>query len=190
MTIFDQAPTNRSRWSILRLGMTAVLTALTLATPARADMLAAGASMPEFALSDHNGNVVRSADLAGKSYFLWFYPKAQTPGCTAEAQGLRDRHAALDAAGVVVLGISFDDPADNKRFVDAEVLPFRLLSDKDRKLSVALGAADSERAWFARRISYLVGPDGKVRKAYEDVDPSTHADEVVKDCSSAPGVAK
>jgi peroxiredoxin Q/BCP len=190
MTTPDQASATRSRWSIVGLGMAAVLTAMTLATPARAEMLAAGASMPEFALSDQNGNVVRSADLAGKSYFLWFYPKAQTPGCTVEAQGLRDRHAALDAAGVVVLGISFDDPEANKRFVEAEALPFRLLSDKDRKLSVALGAADSEKAWFARRISYLVGPDGKVRKAYEDVDPSTHADEVVKDCSTASSGAK
>lgn len=155
--------------------------ALLLAGSAEADMLAAGTPMPEFALPDQNGAVVRSADLAGKTYLLWFYPKAMTPGCTTEARGLRDNYAALEAAGVVVLGVSFDDPESNKKFVAAESLPFRLLSDKERTLAVAVGAADSKRAWFARRISYLVGPDGKIRKAYDDVDPSTHAAQVLAD---------
>lgn len=152
------------------------------ASVARAGMLASGDAMPEFALPDQDGNVVRSADLAGKSYLLWFYPKAMTPGCTAEARGLRDRHPALQAKDVVVLGVSFDAPEDNKKFVERESLPFRLLSDEQRTLAVAVGAAASKSAWFAKRISYLVGPDGKVRKAYDDVDPSEHAAEVVEEC--------
>ncbi|HYB99173.1 MAG TPA: peroxiredoxin [Candidatus Limnocylindrales bacterium] len=145
-------------------------------------MLEQGQTMPAFELVDHEGKTVRSADLAGKRYLLWFYPKAMTPGCTIEAQGLRDNYAELEKAGVVILGVSFDDPAENKRFAEAESLPFRLLSDTDRKLAVAVGAADAADARTARRISYLVGSDGKILKAYADVEPGTHAAQVLADC--------
>lgn len=165
---------------------TAALAALmTIAAPlaARAaEMLQEGQAMPSFELVDHEGRTVRSSDLAGKRYLLWFYPKAMTQGCTIEAQGLRDNHAELEKAGVVVLGVSFDAPAENKRFVEAESLPFRLLSDQDRKLALAVGAADAADARTARRISYLVGADGKVVKAYASVEPGTHAAQVLADC--------
>lgn len=157
--------------------------ALAVAASANAAMLPAGAVMPAFSLPDENAAEVRSADLAGKTYLLWFYPKARTPGCTVEARGLREQFAPLQAAGVTVLGVSFDPPADNKAFVDAESLPFHLLSDNDRKLAVAVGAAASESTFFARRISYLVGSDGKVVKAYDNVDPERHAAEVLKDAA-------
>jgi len=173
-------PFHRVERTLVRATCAALLS-VALAGNACAGMLAEGTAMPEFAMPDHNGAVVRSADLAGKSYLLWFYPKAMTPGCTTEARGLRDNYAALETAGVVVLGVSFDAPENNKKFVDAESLPFRLLSDTDRKLAMAVGAADSDSAGFARRISYLVGPDGKVRKAYDDVDPSGHAAQVLAD---------
>lgn len=165
----------------LRYTIIAAVCALVPAVRAQAAMLTPGTTMPEFALADQNGATVRSADLSGKTYLLWFYPKAMTSGCTTEAQGLRDNYAALQAAGLVVLGVSFDEPADNRRFVEAEALPFRLLSDRDRRLAVALGAAASTNAMFASRISYLVGPDGKIVKAYDKVDPSTHAAQVLAD---------
>ena len=165
----------------------ALFLAALVAGTAHAGMLEPGSAMPAFALADHNDQMVRSQDLAGKSYLLWFYPKAMTPGCTKEAQGIRERYAELQSAGVEVLGVSFDDPASNRRFVETESLPFRLLSDVDRKLAVAVGAADTAEAKFARRISYLVGPDGNVRKAYDDVDPSTHAAGVLADCAEAAG---
>jgi peroxiredoxin Q/BCP len=161
------------------VGTASILLTMLLAGEARAGTLEAGAAMPEWSLPDQNSVVVRSSDLAGKTYLLWFYPKAQTPGCTVEARGLRDRFAPLEKAGVTVLGVSFDDPASNKAFVEAETLPFRLLSDEDRKLALAVGAADSGSSRFARRISYLVGGDGKVRKAWTAVDPATHAAEVL-----------
>lgn len=148
---------------------------------ASAKMLAAGEAVPAFELKDQEGRAVTSASLAGKRYLLWFYPKAQTPGCTNEARGLRDHYTSLAAAGVEVLGVSFDEPAANKKFVDAEKLQFRLLSDTDRKLAVAVGAADSPEAGVAKRISYLVDADGKVIKAYDDVDPNVHAGQVVVD---------
>jgi thioredoxin-dependent peroxiredoxin len=168
--------------SLSKLSLAALL-ALTAST-AIAAMLDAGATMPAFELLDYDGKVVRSSDLAGKSYLLWFYPKAMTPGCTTEARGLRDHFKDLEAAGVTVLGVSFDEPAANKKFAEAESLPFRLLSDKDHKLAEAVGAIDPATPTVARRISYLVGPDGKVRKAFDDVTPSTHAAEVLEACGA------
>lgn len=165
------------------LALGGALLATVLAGPAAAGMLEAGATMPSWSLPDQDAKLVKSSDLAGKSYLLWFYPKAQTPGCTTEARGLRDQFAPLEKAGVTVLGVSFDAPAANKAFVEAESLPFRLLSDQDHKLAVAVGAADSESAYFARRISYLVGGDGKVVRAYTAVDPSTHAADVLADAA-------
>lgn len=160
----------------------AAVALLSFAGVARAEMLAPGAAMPAFELQDHEGRVVKSSKLAGHRYLLWFYPKAQTPGCTKEAQSLRDSYSVLQQNDVQVLGVSFDDPAANKKFVEAESLPFRLLSDTDKKLAIAVGAAGSSLSFVASRISYLVGPDGKVLKAYDNVDPSVHAANVVADC--------
>jgi thioredoxin-dependent peroxiredoxin len=144
-------------------------------------MLKAGDAFPAWTFKDQTGAVVKSADLAGKSYLMWYYPKALTPGCTREGCELRDSFAAFQKAGVEVLGVSFDDPAKNAEFVATHRFPFRLLSDSDKTFAVQVGAADSTSRLFARRISYLVGPDGKVRFAYADVDPATHASQVLAD---------
>jgi peroxiredoxin Q/BCP len=85
-----------------------------------------------------------------------------------------------------VLGISFDTPADNAAFVKEQGFPFRLLSDRDRTLAVAVGAAADTSQRYAQRISYLVGPDGKVMKAYSEVTPKTHAQQVLADLGSSP----
>src|SRR4051812_36761829 len=114
-----------------------ILCVAVLAVPARAAMLQPGSAVPAFELRDENGAIVRSNDLAGKRYLLWFYPKAMTPGCTTEARSLRDNYATLEKSGITVIGVSFDEPASNKQFVAAESLPFHLLSDSDRKLAVA-----------------------------------------------------
>jgi peroxiredoxin Q/BCP len=143
--------------------------------------LAVGSAFPEWQLVDHTGKSVSSKDLAGKTYLLWFYPKAQTPGCTTEGRGLRDRIEDFRARGVEIVGVSFDAPEANAAFVEAEGFPFRLLSDKDRTLARAVGAADASDAPAARRISYLVGPDGRVRHVYATVTPATHAADVLGD---------
>jgi peroxiredoxin Q/BCP len=150
------------------------------------DLLQPGAPFPSWELADHTGAKVTSQAMAGKPYLLWFYPKAMTPGCTAEGHGLRDQAAAFQAQGVEILGVSFDTPADNATFVRAEGFPFRLLSDRDRKLAIAVGAASDASQPVARRISYLVGPDGKVVKAYAQVTPATHAQDVLADIASNP----
>lgn len=150
-------------------------------TVARSEVLREGMPFPAWQLVDHEGRLVTSRELEGKTYLLWFYPKAMTPGCTKEGCELRDNYAEFEKLGVEVLGVSFDTPEDNARFVKAHRFPFRLLSDRDRTLAVQVGAADSPKAWFARRMSYLVGPDGKVLKVYSEVNPSTHARQVLDD---------
>ncbi|HXQ20050.1 MAG TPA: peroxiredoxin [Candidatus Acidoferrales bacterium] len=158
--------------------------ALSATTAAAAQLLATGDPFPAWNAVDHTGKTVSSSDLAGKKYLLWFYPKAMTAGCTAEGDGLRDKFADLQKANVEVLGVSFDQPQDNARFVQEQQFPFRLLSDRERTLAVAVGAADSTQQPVARRISYLVGADGKVLRVYGAVTPATHAEEVLRDLVS------
>lgn len=159
---------------------------VSLVTPifAEATMLKPGDRFPDWSLVDHTGTKVSSKDLAGRSYLLWYYPKAETPGCTIEGQKLRDAAPSFASKGVEILGVSFDAPAANASFVENQSFPYRLLSDAERTLAVAVGAADSSDQGHAKRISYLVGGDGKVRKAYEKVNPSVHADEVLKDLAA------
>jgi peroxiredoxin Q/BCP len=169
-----------------RAALVALLALLAVRPAAGTGLLAVGDAFPAWTLVDQTGAPVTSKDLAGKTYLLWFYPKAMTPGCTAEGRGLRDRFDAFREKGVVVLGVSFDPPADNARFVASEGFPFRLLSDRDRALAVAVGAADSTAEKTARRISYLVGPDGRVLRVYPAVDPAGHAARVLDDLPAAP----
>jgi peroxiredoxin Q/BCP len=144
-------------------------------------LLPPGSPFPAFQLVDQKGQVFSSSQLAGKPFLLWFYPKAMTPGCTKEGCALRDNYAAFQELGVAVVGVSFDSPETNARFAEEQHFPFPLLSDKDRALAVKVGAADSPSALFARRISYLVGADGRVLKVYEKVSPAEHAKEVLAD---------
>ena len=156
---------------------------LLLGRPAVAAMLEEGQPMPEWSLSDHTGATVSSKDLAGKTYVLWFYPKAQTPGCTVEGQNFRDEYPKFEKADVEVFGVSFDTPEENAAFVKAEGFPFRLLSD-DGSLGHAVGSSTPDGPRYARRISYVVGPDGTVRKAYGSVVPAAHAKEVLADLAA------
>jgi peroxiredoxin Q/BCP len=144
-------------------------------------LLEVGDAFPAWSMRDHTGATVTSQALAGKPYLLWYYPKAQTPGCTMEGRGIRDRFSEFRDKKVEVVGVSFDDPAANAAFVQAEGFPFRLLSDTDRALAKKVGAVASDDAPVARRVSYLVGADGKVQQSYGDVTPATHAADVISD---------
>ena len=155
-------------------------------TAAGAELLRAGQPFPAWKMTDHTGAAVSSRDLAGKTYLLWFYPRAMTPGCTAEGNALRDEYEAFRQRGVEIFGVSFDTPAANAEFVRSQGFPFRLLSDSDRALAVQVGAADSTGATAARRISYLVGADGAVLHAYPSVDPGGHAARVLQDLAATP----
>jgi peroxiredoxin Q/BCP len=165
----------------MRMRTLVVLTMLAVPGLAPAAMLKPGDPFPAWSLTDHTGATVASTDLKGKSYLLWFFPKAMTPGCTAEGLALKANFEGFRDKGIEILGVSFDPPSANAEFVHKQEFPFRLLSDETRALAVAVGAADTPKDAVARRISYLVGPDGRVRKAYPNVVPDEHAKEVLAD---------
>ena len=143
-------------------------------------MLKPGDVAPEFEVKDDHGRTVRLSDFKGtRDVLLWFYPKADTPGCTKEGCGFRDLNAEFTGKGVQVLGVSFDQTGENRSFSEKFQFNFPLLSDPDRKLGVAYGAADDAQARSARRISYLIGKDGRIRKAWEKVDATTHPAQVL-----------
>jgi peroxiredoxin Q/BCP len=144
-------------------------------------MLGPGDPFPAWELTAHTGAPMSSRDLAGKTYLVWFYPKAQTTGCTAEGLALKREYPAFQQRGVEIFGVSFDEPKANAEFVAVQGFPFRLLSDTDRRLAVAVGAAETPSQPVASRISYLVGPDARVLKAYPNVDPEQHATQVLSD---------
>ncbi len=153
-------------------------------------MLKPGDAFPTWQLVDQTGAKVSSSDFAGKTYLLYFYPKADTPGCTKEGCTLRDDYSAYQKAGIEVVGVSFDAPMDNAAFATKYKFPFRLLSDSKHTLAVEVGAADSPSRLWARRISYLIGPTGKVLKAYDNVNPATHAVQVLADAQQLRVAAK
>ncbi len=144
------------------------------------EMLTRGENFPSFELRAHDDSVVRSADLEGSVFLVYFYPKADTPGCTKEACALRDHWSDLKDAAIEVFGVSYDTPKANRAFAEKFNLPFLLLSDSDKALAQAVGA-DRFMIPFPKRISYLIGIDGKVLKAYPRVTPSSHAEDVLRD---------
>jgi peroxiredoxin/dienelactone hydrolase len=140
-----------------------------------APKIAEGEAAPDFTVDDESGTRRTLADYRGRKLLLWFYPRADTPGCTAQGCGLRDEFAAFEQHGVAVLGVSVDDAAQNAAFKDKHGFPFPLLCDIDRAMAIAYGAAADKEARFARRIGFLIDGDGKVAKVWSRVDPSTFA---------------
>lgn len=147
------------------------------------EMLATGEIFPSFELRAHDGTVVSSSDLKGTAYLVYFYPKADTPGCTKEACTFRDAWSEVKEANIRIFGVSYDTPEANRSFAEKFSLPFLLLSDSERSLAKATGA---ERFLIPvpKRISYLVGASGEILKAYPSVSPSSHAQEVLNDFNS------
>jgi thioredoxin-dependent peroxiredoxin len=149
-------------------------------------MLPPGTSAPDFALPDQHGNTVRLADLRGQWVLLWWYPKAQTPGCTVEGQSIRDRADDFAAANCVVLGASFDTVQGNRDFAEMQGFDFALLSDVDHSVGAAyevVRAGDQRYGGFAERYSYLIDPEGVIRRSYSVSDVTTHAHDVLHDLS-------
>jgi peroxiredoxin Q/BCP len=147
-------------------------------------MIPAGQPAPELDVPDHTGRTVKLSDFRGRRLLLWFYPEADTPGCTKEGCGFRDYKADFEKKNTAILGVSFDAPAKNAAFVQKYGFNFPLLSDVDRRLGVAYGAAETADAPRARRVSYLIGPDGRVEKAYgfeAKMDAAAHPAAVLAD---------
>ena len=142
--------------------------------------IAEGRKAPDFSLEDGDGKRVALSDFKGKDVVVYFYPKDDTPGCTKEACGFRDLWKDLQRAGVVVLGVSADDAASHTKFAAKYRLPFRLLSDPDRRLMTAWGAYGDKMMYGKKtkgviRSTVWIGPDGLVRKHWKRVpDAAKH----------------
>jgi peroxiredoxin Q/BCP len=138
-------------------------------------MLHVGDPAPDFAATDHRGNLVTLSGLKGRRFVLWFYPKADTPGCTRQGCGFRDQAAGYAEKGVAIFGVSFDTEAENAAFAEKFSFPFPLLSDTDHEVGLAYGACDSPTDGYAQRITYVIGPDGLIEQAMKTKDPGGQA---------------
>jgi thioredoxin-dependent peroxiredoxin len=139
---------------------------------------------PLFTAQIGGGLTVALADLRGKNVVLYFYPRDNTPGCTIEACQFRDQFEDFKKHGIVVLGVSADSAASHEKFAQRFRLPFVLLADEDKAIARAYGAW-GEKSFLGRkfmgmrRITFLIGPDGRIRKIWRKVKPSPHAAEVL-----------
>jgi peroxiredoxin Q/BCP len=144
-----------------------------------------GAKAPAFSMKDQDGKTVKLADFKGKQVVLYFYPKDNTSGCTAEACSFRDHYAQLKKKGAVVLGVSKDDEKSHTKFAQKYQLPFPLLVDLDHKVAEAYGAW-GEKSLYGRkflgtiRSTFLIGADGKLKKAWPKVKVAGHTEQVLE----------
>ncbi len=138
-------------------------------------MLDVGTQAPDFSVQDHHGKQVSLKDFSGKQVVLWFYPKADTPGCTMEGQGFRDDHKKFEDKNTVILGVSLDGVADNKAFAEKYSFPFQLLCDVNREIALAYHAVKNADDQYASRISYVIDAEGKIQEAIASVDTKTHS---------------
>ena len=138
-----------------------------------------GEDAPTFSLLDEADIEHQLADYRGQKLLVWFYPKADTPGCTLQGCGLRDEFKQFEDHGVAVLGVSFDDARANTNFRTKHRFPFPLLCDQERSMAIAYGAADDAKAAYARRIAVLIDERGKVVKSWDRVNPRSFAAEAL-----------
>jgi peroxiredoxin Q/BCP len=135
---------------------------------------------PNFSLEDQFGKIHSLADYKGRYVLLYFYPKDDTPGCTKEACAIRDLYKDFELNNVKVLGVNTDSVESHRKFANKYDLPFTLLSDPKKE---AIKLYDAGFI-FVKRISYLIGPDGKIAKVYPKVSPTEHGAEILKDIYS------
>jgi peroxiredoxin Q/BCP len=139
-------------------------------------LLAEGAPAPNIESVTHSGQKVRLSELVGRPVVVYFYPKDDTPGCTVQAEGLRDDWPALEKAKAVVLGVSTDDNESHRAFADKYDLPFLLLPDPDQRIARAFGVPLKNGK--AARVTFVIDKHGKIAKVFPKVDPATHSDDV------------
>ena len=143
-----------------------------------------GDKAPDFSALTQEGKTVSLADFAGRNVLLYFYPKDDTPGCTREACGFRDSFAAFRKKRVVVLGVSPDSVKSHLKFAEKFELPFPLLADEEKRIVQAYGVWGQKqfmgRSYMGtHRVSFLIGPDGRIRKTWPKVKPDEHPAEVL-----------
>ena len=145
----------------------------------------------DFVLQDDQEKTVHLKDFAGKPVVLFFYPKADTPGCTIEACGFRDQFRKIQDAGAVVLGISRDTPKAQKKFREKYDLPYPLLADVDETVCNLFGVLKEKNMYGKKvmgieRTTFLIGPDQRLLKIFPKVKPEGHAEEVLETLKGLP----
>lgn len=146
--------------------------------------LSIGDSAPDFTSTDQNGQPVKLAAYRGKKVVLYFYPKDDTPGCTAQACSLRDNYADLRAAGYEVLGVSVDDEKSHQKFISKYALPFTLVSDTDNQVAEAYGVW-KEKSMYGRtymgtvRTTFVIDETGKITDIISKVDTKNHSEQIL-----------
>ena len=130
---------------------------------------------PSFTVKDHSGNTISLADFNGKKVVSWFYPKADTPGCTIEGKGFRDDYEKFAQKNTVILGVSLDNETDNKAFAEKFNFPYPLLCDVNQEIALAYEAVKGPEDEYASRITYVIGEDGNILEAISQVDTKTHS---------------
>jgi peroxiredoxin Q/BCP len=172
------------RRAILGIGLTAFVVAACYSTPRRPDggegLLAPGALAPDLEAVDAAGASIRLSSLRGQAVVVYFYPRDGTPGCTKEACAFRDAWR-LERAKVAVIGVSSQSRESHLAFQKEHGLPFPLVADESGRVQRAYGVAKGLFGYA--RVSFLVGPDGRVVRVWPDVDPAVHADEVLAEAS-------
>jgi peroxiredoxin Q/BCP len=149
-----------------------------------ADVVSEGEEAPDFTLENDAGETVSLSDFRGTPVVLYFYPKDDTPGCTAQACGIRDAYGEFERAGAVVLGVSPDKVGKHVKFKEKYDLPFTLLADPEHEVAERYGVWGQKRYmgrtyWGVNRTTFLIGTDGTVAKVMYDVKPDSHADDVL-----------
>ena len=159
-----------------------VIACLSACAVQAADVPATGQAAPAFSLPDQNGKPHKLSDYTGSWLVLYFYPKDDTPGCTKEACSFRDDLFKLEKLGAKVIGVSVDDSDSHAKFAQKYHLPFPLLADKDGKVASSYGALRNLGLFhIAKRYTFLIDPQGKIAKAYLDVDTSRHSQQIIDD---------
>ena len=144
--------------------------------------LAAGAPAPDVTFQLHTGEKLSLASLRGKPVVVYFYPKDDTPGCTVEAQEIRDLYEELKRTGAVVIGVSTDAPDSHRAFAEKHALPFLLASDAAGDVAKAFGVALKNGRMT--RVSFVIGADGRIKRTFPQVTPKGHAAELLQAISS------
>jgi thioredoxin-dependent peroxiredoxin len=147
--------------------------------------LAVGNPAPAFESKDQNGNIIKLSDFLGRKVVLYFYPKDNTPGCTAQACNLRDNYDALQKAGYIVIGVSSDSEKSHLKFIEKQNLPFPLIADEDLKVHEAYGTW-VEKSMYGRkymgtaRTTFVIDENGILAEIIEKVDTKNHTNQILK----------
>ncbi|SNS14728.1 peroxiredoxin Q/BCP [Belliella buryatensis] len=147
--------------------------------------LEVGNVAPDFESIDQNGNPIKLSDFKGKKVVLYFYPKDNTPGCTAQACNLRDNYEALQKAGFVILGISSDSAKSHQKFIEKQELPFSLIADEDKSVHEAYGTW-VEKSMYGKkymgtaRTTFIIDEQGKIAEIIDKVKTKEHTNQILK----------